>query len=99
MNVPSASVLEPLLALDPANTEELVQACRRFINAWDQAGNDLLDDLVIGFVSIDSQADDIGRWERDPDEDSADFYKMFYPAFIEEREAWRILQGAKRERN
>jgi hypothetical protein len=91
MNVPSASVLEPLLALDPANTEELVQACRRFIKAWNEAGNDRVNDLVIGFVSIDSQADDIGLFERDRDADSADFYKMFYPAFIEEREAWRAL--------
>ena len=82
---PKASTLAPFIDDDPHNFSEMVQLCRKFIGAWVGAGSDLTDDLISGFISIDSQADDVGRWQRSRAEDEADFYDTFYPAFLTER--------------
>jgi hypothetical protein len=87
----SPLTLAPFLNEDPKNFSELVSVCRNIVGAWVDAGGESTDDLVIGFLSIESQADDVGCCGRDRAEDEADFYRVFYPAFISDRNEVRKL--------
>jgi hypothetical protein len=86
MSLPSAASIAPFIADDPRSFRELVKSCRKFIGAWVEADCDLADPLVNEFVSIDSQADEVGLWGRNREEDEADFYQTFYAPFIEARD-------------
>jgi hypothetical protein len=84
-----------VIANDPQSFSELVETSRKFIGAWVNAGGDSTDKLILPFVSIDSQADDVGRWGVTREVDETDFYRTFYPAFIEARDDVRkaVLEG------
>ena len=92
--MPSAATLAQFVTDNPTNFAELVSSCRKILSAWVSAGGESTDDLVIGFCSIESQADDVGRWDREREEDEADFYRVFYSTFITERdEVRRLIEG------
>ena len=93
--MPSPVTLASFVADEPTNFAELTTACRNIIDAWLAAGGEPTDDIVIGIYGIDSQVDEVGMCGRERAEDEADFYRVFYPAFIAERDAIRRLLAAQ----
>ena len=89
--MPSAETLAPFLTSDPNDFAALRLTCFNIINAWINAGGEPWDDPVHDFFLIDAQGDDVGHWGGERATEEAEFFRDFYPVFIEARDA---LPGA-----
>ena len=93
--MPSPAALAEFLDADPKDFAELTALLHRIMDAWLDAGGESTDELVIGFYGIESQIADVPIEGRDRQEDQADFYHFFYPAFIRDRDEIRKQIGGQ----
>ena len=85
--MPSIEPLAPFAANDPGDFEELRQTCLKIIRAWIAADGEPWDELVHDFFLIDAQGDDVAADPEAGAREKADFFRVFYPVFIEARDA------------
>jgi hypothetical protein len=86
------SLLDKAL-LEVNSGEEMVKYCREIIPAWLDAGYDISDEIIIPFVSIESQTDHLlGGTRRSIDmkttgsAEISDAYAYFMPEFVKARD-------------